>query len=204
MAELSDLYRTCRPQLLRYLRGLLRDEGEAEDVLHEVFLKAFATLQRSPSIVGLPWLYTVARTTATDHLRRRSRHPVGAPEAIVALSDRHRDPSPQRSREWISQPDVSRLVEMLPQRQQEILVLRYVLDCPHAQIARILGCSEESVRKQHQRALHVLARALAGSCVDRSRVRARYDMRELCLPRLVTLGGFSLLRQPSPAGRSGA
>ena len=66
--------------MLRYLRHHLRQPGEAEDLLHDLFLKALRQRERFCA-VGNPraWLFAVARNLVIDHARRM--------HASVPLSD---------------------------------------------------------------------------------------------------------------------
>src|ERR1700730_14225954 len=70
---------------------LLYDRGEAEDIVHDVFL----TLWRRPSCfdpdrgTGRAWLLTVVRNRSMDHLRRRVLRPR---EDIWDLAERLADP----------------------------------------------------------------------------------------------------------------
>lgn len=196
--DFALLYHDYAPRVLRYLRGAMRDPGEAEDVMHEVFFKAYRALQeRDCEAIGSGWLFTVARTSAIDHARRGSHHQPLAPASIADLADRRRPEGRMLRSHWISEPEVKEVLERLPTRQREIIVLRYVMGCSHSEVARILGCAPDAVRKAHQRALHDLAHGLASSelATERGAVRTRnkYYMGALWLPRRLAIGGFSLL-----------
>lgn len=55
---------------------------------------------------------------------------------------------------------VMRAVRGLPERQREVLVLRFYLDAPDAEIARLMGIGESTVRSTAHRALAALGRVL--------------------------------------------
>src|SRR5688572_1111099 len=102
--EFASLYMEHSGRVLRYLRGVLRDPVAAEDVMHEVFLKAFRALTGDAPLAPLSsWFLTVARTTAIDHVRREGRSRPVAPDVIVDIADRrpvsHREPNSH----WISE-----------------------------------------------------------------------------------------------------
>jgi RNA polymerase sigma-70 factor (ECF subfamily) len=205
--EFAAIYAEYRRSVLRYLQAALRDQAEAEDAMHEVFLKAWRTLPSYDSPAGLRgWLFTVARTTALDHARRRSRQAPLAPQRIVSLVEEQAAAPRPASGHWISEPEVREAFGRLPLRQQEVIVLRYVMGCSHGESAQLLGCSEAVARKTHQRALNVLAAALAASDLAATRrcgerTRTRYAMGQLRLPRRIALGGFSLLPRLSALAR---
>lgn len=189
----ADVYAEHAPRILRFLRTRMRDQTEAEDALHEVFLKAWHDLPIDLAPSGIQgWLFMIARTTAIDHARRQARQQPFEPSTLLALADRCQ-PAPPVGAHWISEPEVQTILIQLPRRQQEIIVLRYLMGTGHAETARILGCTEESVRKAHQRALQVLARALAGSQLAGERAPQRHSLTVVAPRRRLALGGFSLL-----------
>lgn len=191
------LYRTEAPKILRYLRATLRDQSEAEDALQEVFLKAFRALPRDRPASTRAWLFTLARNTAIDHARRRA-HPEPY-QSVIALADCAGDPSVTAPplAGWLTEPELQSALDALPARQREVIVLRYLLGCSHAQSARVLDCSEPAVRRAHHLALRALARALSATGPRPLGRRREYAMGKLRLPRRLALGGFSLLRPPA-------
>jgi RNA polymerase sigma factor (sigma-70 family) len=73
-AAFEELYGRYRPRIASYVRGMVRDEGRAEDVTQEAFLSALRRLRETDSeIVFKPWIYRIARNQAIDHHRRTSR-----------------------------------------------------------------------------------------------------------------------------------
>jgi RNA polymerase sigma factor (sigma-70 family) len=56
--------------------------------------------------------------------------------------------------------EVMQALRRLPDRQREVLVLRFYLDEPEAQIARIMGIHPSTVRSTTSRALTALGRML--------------------------------------------
>ncbi|MCV2368229.1 sigma-70 family RNA polymerase sigma factor [Roseateles oligotrophus] len=70
--DIAETYQSLRRALLAYLRGKVGDAATAEDLLHEVFLKALAAGQKGavPSNMSA-WLYAIARNAVIDHYRSR-------------------------------------------------------------------------------------------------------------------------------------
>jgi RNA polymerase sigma factor (sigma-70 family) len=58
---------------------------------------------------------------------------------------------------------VRRILSNLPRKQRAVLVMRYFLDLPEAEIAAELGCSGSTVRSTAARALDALRKQLADS-----------------------------------------
>ena len=65
-----------RDRLLRYVQSMVRDRGDAEDLLQEILLRAhrgFGTLRAGEA--GTTWLFRIATHACLDHLRQRLRRP---------------------------------------------------------------------------------------------------------------------------------
>ena len=68
---LLDAWSAHEAELLRYLRHHLRQPGEAEDLLHDLFLKAVRQHERFCAVGNRrAWLFEVARNLVIDNARR--------------------------------------------------------------------------------------------------------------------------------------
>ena len=83
---LLEAWSAHEAELLRYLRHHVRPASEAEDVLHDLFLKALRQGERFCAVSNpRAWLFEVARNAAVDHARRtRSSAPL--PEDLAATA----------------------------------------------------------------------------------------------------------------------
>jgi RNA polymerase sigma factor (sigma-70 family) len=113
---------------------------DADDCLQETLisaLRAYPRLREGSNVRA--WLFTIARNKALDEHRSRARRPV--PVAAVAESaaadGAHGGPDEEL---WL-------LVRKLPPKQRAAVVLRFVNDLPHRDIARVLDCSEAAARR---------------------------------------------------------
>jgi len=88
-AEVQDLYVELHRSLLAFLRRLTGDAAAAEDLLHDVMIKALAEIERDgrapANLVG--WLYAVARNAAMDHHRRQRPHAELSDDLAAPLDD---------------------------------------------------------------------------------------------------------------------
>ena len=126
------------------LRFLIAAVGrhDADDAFQETFLSALRAYPRlRPGSNVKAWVLTIAHHKAIDVHRARGRRPVP-----VAEPDQHAGTVAQALG---SEPDSDHWerVRALPQRQREVLTLRYAADLTHAEIATALGCSEEAARR---------------------------------------------------------
>jgi RNA polymerase sigma factor (sigma-70 family) len=120
--------------------------NEAEDCFQETFVSALRAYPRLRAGSNLrAWVLTIAHRKALDAHRRRARRalPVGEPETLETLGTLE-----TRSSSSPAAPEgLWEAVRALPDRQRSAVVLRYVADLPHRDIARAIGCSEPAARR---------------------------------------------------------
>jgi RNA polymerase sigma-70 factor (ECF subfamily) len=183
MTAFEDLYDRYFPALYRYLRMALQTDHEAEDATQQVFVDALEAIpgyeQRSRPFRA--WLFRIARNQAVDRLRERGRLALEEPGQLELLES-GADPREMPSRRLADQ-DMLRFIRRLPLAQQQVVVLRYMLDFTTAEIAEVLGRSPQSVRQLQSRALRRLERHAGHRDSGAGRLEAR-PMR-LALTRLV-------------------
>lgn len=70
-------YRAYGPELYRFALRQLRDGGAAQDVVQEVFLRAWRSAGTfDPEVASLRvWLFAITRNVVVDHVRRLSSRP---------------------------------------------------------------------------------------------------------------------------------
>jgi RNA polymerase sigma factor (sigma-70 family) len=114
---------------------------EAEDCFQETFiaaLRAYPSLRADSNLRA--WVLTIAHRKALDAHRGRSRRAL--PLADPAVADRRTQDAPPARDEALWEA-----VHELPARQRSAVVLRYLGDLPHREIAAAIGCSEEAARR---------------------------------------------------------
>ena len=138
------------------------DPSRAEDLTQEVFLRA---IQRADQFRGeskvTTWLYRIARNLCIDHRRRmrHRRHPsLDAPAREDGLPLRERLPGEVRpaDREAVRGDLRSKIlaaVEDLPEDQREVFLLRQIEGMAFAEIAEVVGASENTVKSRMRYAL---------------------------------------------------
>ena len=136
-------------------RFLLRSvgPGEAEDCFQETFIAALRAYPRLSEDSNLrAWVLTIAHRKALDAHRARSRRPLPVAE-VPEVDGGSSDQPPTRDRElWEA-------VHSLPSRQRSAVVLRYLADLPHRDIAQAIGCSEAAARRSLHEGLSKLRMA---------------------------------------------
>jgi RNA polymerase sigma-70 factor, ECF subfamily len=151
-----DLHR----QLSRYLR----DPRDVAEAAQEVFIKMSKALPEYD--VGETafrfWLQRIARNHAIDVLRRDKFSRVTDEDRLSRMIEAAGD-HPEDLAEavgWLHDERTAIAVSSLPVEQQKMLLLRFGFGFKSDEVAAVLGCSPEAVRKQQSRALRKLASAL--------------------------------------------
>ena len=86
--DIAQTYESLRHLLLGFLRKQVSDPVAAEDLLHEVFLKALTAIERGDAPTNLTaWLYTIARNSVIDYYRAKRPLEALPDDLIAAESD---------------------------------------------------------------------------------------------------------------------
>lgn len=155
----SALVIKYREGVYRVARRMLGSHEDAADATQEVFIRAHRALPRFDGRSQLStWLYRITLNLCLDMRSRVARLSVaddGAPtEGVSGLT----------TEEQVEHREIGRLVARaiaaLPPRQRAMVALRLYQDLPYQEIARIMGCSEGTVKATMFAALRRLRGAL--------------------------------------------
>ena len=138
-------------RLRRLAFELCRDQYEAEDIVAEVFLRAWGRWAQLSTVRNVHAYVRrmVVNEFITRYRRRRRLVVTDALEDLLA-------PAPDHTAEWNDQAAFTSRIAALPPRQRASVYLRYVADSSDAQIAAVLGCSVVTVRSNISRAMRTL------------------------------------------------
>jgi RNA polymerase sigma factor (sigma-70 family) len=127
---------------------------DADDCFQETFVAALRAYPRLRADSNLrAWVLTIAHRKALDTHRARARRAL--PVADVAELDSAAATPADAPDEALWQA-----VGALPARQRSAVVLRYVADLPHRDIATAIGCSEDAARRSLHEGLVKLRKAV--------------------------------------------
>jgi len=146
------LYATYSPNIYGYVRSIVRDNHEAEDVTQHVFAKLMTRIVKYEDR-GIPfsaWLLRLTRNVAIDHLRANRL----TPTENVVDPDSHWDADMDRAE------TVRVAMKTLPEEQREVVFLRHVVGLTPGEIAERLGRTESSVHGLHHRGRRALQQEL--------------------------------------------
>ncbi len=155
------LYDHYMPKIYRFILLKVSDRDDAEDLTHEVFLKAWQNIG-SYVPMGLPfssWVYRIARNHVIDFYRTRK------PTINIDELEEQLVRVPEVQAELLNiKLDVEQIQNVLPQLRQshqDVLIMRFVEGLSHQEIAAALGKKEGAVRILQHRALQSLKTLLA-------------------------------------------
>jgi RNA polymerase sigma-70 factor (ECF subfamily) len=154
LQEFTRYYEEHKKTIFNYLFyrvGFNRDT--AEDLTSDVFLKAFQAFDsydRNRSFKT--WVYTIAHNHLVNYYTGR-KDVLPLEEAIEVVKE---IPVSQTVEEKMLKEKILHLVSKLPAAQRELVILRYVNDLSHHEIAQIVGKEEGAVRTALSRAVALL------------------------------------------------
>ena len=160
-----------RQRLFAYVRQMLGagPRQDAEDVLQDVFVRAYGALRADRREVHLrAWLYRVAHNRCIDHLRK----PVPPAAELFEVS---RKPLHDPIEEAQRREDLAQLVEdvgRLPEHQRSALLMREIDGMAYADLARALDVTVPAVKSLLVRARIGLVEAAEARDADCAEIRA--------------------------------
>jgi len=131
------------PRIFNFFRFRIRSQQDVEDLTARTFEKAWAARARyRHDVAGFTtWLLSIARNVAIDHLRaRQNLVPIDVAIDIAAEGTPEADA--------MQGSDIARLIQLtqdLPERERELLALKYGAATTNRLIAQLTGLSESNV-----------------------------------------------------------
>jgi RNA polymerase sigma factor (sigma-70 family) len=153
-AEFRAVYAELYPRLARYAFTLTREAETAHDIAQETFARLFDRWDRVESHEPYAWRIATNLARATWRRHRDDRQRVLA----AATAELLRPPAADSA----DAVEVRSVVEQLPRRYRDLVLLHYWADLSLPQIATALGRPLGTVKRQHSEARALLATSLEG------------------------------------------
>jgi RNA polymerase sigma-70 factor (ECF subfamily) len=156
----EEAMRRHEREIMRFIMRSTYDREEALDLFQETWLRAYRAYSQLDSDDGLrPWLYRIASNLCLNRRRDRMRR-------ARVMEEAGRELPPVADPASGGHEDVMHLramIERLPRRQREVLMMRKFAGLEYAEIGAALGCSSESARAGVYQALKKLKSAVEGA-----------------------------------------
>ncbi|HVT42836.1 MAG TPA: RNA polymerase sigma factor [Thermoanaerobaculia bacterium] len=164
------LVETWEHALFNYVRRILLNDQDAQEVVQDTFIRAHHALtrqytaERCAALALRPWLFRIGRNLAYNKRRdapgrreealSQAEHPRFRPlvPAVHLVSELEK-------REEIARLD--RAIAGLPSETRELIALRFIEEMSYGEIAKTTGFTEASLRGKIFRSLRLLRDALA-------------------------------------------
>ncbi|MCX5683556.1 MAG: sigma-70 family RNA polymerase sigma factor [Planctomycetota bacterium] len=168
MTDWESIVATHSAVVWRTVYRLLGNHQDAADCFQETFLSALDVARRQTVRSWPAMLTCLATSRALDRVRQRMRSRARSADVEELASAASQEPGPDRQAETAELVRMFReLVVQLPDRQAEVICLRYVSQMSYREIAREMGLKSSDVGVLLHRArgrLRELAEPAAGPC----------------------------------------
>lgn len=159
VASAPPTWESLRGELVRFVRARVGDDAAADDIVHDVLLRALAELEGPRPPVHLRgWLYRATRNAIVDHYRAR-RPSEELPEEIGATPAEDEASAEQELARCLAP-----LLGTLAPDYREALTLAEVEGLPQREIAGRAGLSLSGAKSRVQRARKMLRQAILDCC----------------------------------------
>ncbi len=150
------LYRELLPRVYNFFWYRVPDRMIAEDLTANTFKRAWQNRNRyNDSIASFStWLFTIARRVAADYFREHYQQNEVALDAVLHTCSGESPEQAAERQETIEL--VKRLIAQLPEREQELLALRYGAGMSYQAIGELTGLNTSNVGVILHRTVHKL------------------------------------------------
>lgn len=157
----EQLYNEYFAPLNRYIIIRVGDVSDAEDLTQLVFIKFYKNLVNWQDKGYQPsaYLFTIARSVIADYYRSKGRKGSklsNSEEVLALISDSSQNPH----QDVIESEEIRTLyqnLKKLPEKYQEVLMLRYIENLSSKEISQVINKSDVATRKMLSRAVSALA-----------------------------------------------
>jgi RNA polymerase sigma-70 factor (ECF subfamily) len=144
---ISSLVNRYKDKIFTSIYLLVKDKYLAEDIFQDCFIKVIDTLNSgryNDEGKFLPWVMRITHNACIDHFRKVKRSP------SIKTSDDHdifevlnfSEPGiDEKIMQGQSHQRVRKMLDMLPEDQKEVIVMRHFADLSFKEIAKLTDCS---------------------------------------------------------------
>ena len=144
---LSTLVNRYKDKIFTSIYLLVKDKYLAEDIFQDVFIRVIDTLKGgryTDEGKFLPWAMRIAHNLCVDHFRKVKRNPTIRTSddrdifEVLNFSEAGVD---TRIMAEQTSDKVRKLIDLLPEDQREVIILRHYADLSFKEIAQLTNCS---------------------------------------------------------------
>jgi RNA polymerase sigma-70 factor (ECF subfamily) len=136
------------------------NQQDAEDLAQEIFLKMWRNLKKFKKEKNFKsWLFTIAKNTCFDFLRKKRRNLILNAENLEIVADLTPSLLEKMEKESLLEK-LKKEIEKLPFKMKEVIDLHYNFGLNFREISEILGEPMNTVKSRHKRAISKLKRSI--------------------------------------------
>jgi RNA polymerase sigma factor (sigma-70 family) len=165
-AGLIELLRRYQAKIYTSIYLLVKDEYLAEDIFQDAFIKVINTLRAgkyNEEGKFLPWVTRIAHNLVIDHFRREKRAPMinnGDDFDIFEVLGNYDESTEDRLVREQTHKDLKNLIQLLPDEQKEVLIMRHFGDMSFKEIAEVTDVSINTALGRMRYALNNLRKMM--------------------------------------------
>ena len=139
--SLEILIKRHKSRIFTHIVLIVRDRSLAEDIFQDTFIKVIRTLRMGKYREEgkfLPWVLRIAHNLAVDHFRKYNRMPTSRGSEDFDIFDTVKQTEDSIEDVVIQEEihtDLRALIEQLPEKQKEVLMMRHYGDMSFKEIA---------------------------------------------------------------------
>ena len=144
---LSTLVNRYKDKIFTSIYLLVKDKYLAEDIFQDVFIRVIDTLKGgryTDEGKFLPWAMRIAHNLCVDHFRKIKRNPTiktSDDRDIFEVLNFSESGVDTRIMAEQTSDKVRKLIDLLPEDQREVIILRHYADLSFKEIAQLTNCS---------------------------------------------------------------
>lgn len=159
-AARTELYNLTCDKAFSLALQMTKNKEEAEDILHDSYIKAFSSLQTMTNAANFPsWFYCIVSNKCKDYLKSKRRGVVmfsdlegeddNGDEREFELEDISEDYSPEANADVNETARLIReMIDNLPEDQRMVVIMYYLNRLTIKEIAQALDVSENTVKSR--------------------------------------------------------
>jgi RNA polymerase sigma-70 factor (ECF subfamily) len=174
----SELLESHEREIYRFAYRMTGNPEDASDVLQETFLRAFRAFPRLPADANhRAWLFRIAHRQALNLFRSRKVRRAESLDEALALMDSNGHPESLSEMRHLAQA-LRVLIHGMTPRQRCALLLKKYEGLTYAEVAEVLGSTEENARAHVYQAMKKIRNGLGSKSRSKSKSRSRSRPKE--------------------------